>query len=212
MADIDDFLAYVSPEVEGCPRNIMIRELTGAAIRFCRESHYIRKSQTIPLVAGQRSYALDLGAGWEVVRALGVKFGARGVEFKGTDYLDENVYGWEAHDASEPLLCYLDSVASISTYPLMNSEVAGSIAVKVAAKPSRASLLWVDEIHEDYVEVIAHGAKSKLMMIKSGDWYDPKQAGFCASEFKQGYLEAKREVFKGFSNETLESDPVTMGV
>ena len=211
MATIDDYLAYVSPEVEGCPRGVMIRELTGAAIQFCRKSHYIRKTLNITLVDGQRNYGLDLGADWETIEAVLVEYGAREVCIKGGAYLNYYHPGWRTEAGSEPFFCYLESAGTINVFPLPDAQVTGSIDVKCAVKPARSSTEWINDLYEDYVECIAHGAKGKLLAIKSGDWYDPRQASYCLSEFRKGYMDAKRRVFTGFSNEALYVDSITMG-
>ena len=93
---IDDYLAYVSPEVEGCPRGVMVRNLTAAAIRFCRQSYYLNKSQAITLLDGVRAYLLDPEPNdFSMIAVLEAKFDGREVLIKDREWMNFNLPYWE---------------------------------------------------------------------------------------------------------------------
>jgi len=203
MASIDDYLAYVSPEVEGCPRGLMVRDLTAAMIKFCRKSYYVNKEVPFTLVDGDSKYAFPSDDDWSLISVIEAKYKGKEIPLKSREWLNENWPGWAEAKGGTPLVAYLESLDEINVYPTPDQSISGDLDVLMVVQPKRSSLVWVDEVDENYVEHIAHGAKASLMMMKGRQWYDPNQAAYCASMFKEGYLEAKREVMKSFSDQSL---------
>ena len=57
--------------------------------------------------------------------------------------------------------------------------------------PTRAATGAPDFLFNDWLEPIACGAKSRLMMMNGRDWFSPKLAQYHSKQFIKGWTEAR---------------------
>lgn len=192
----DDYLSEVLPDVKGCPKGYAIEAVRDAAIRLCDKSKIWRQTlDSLNSVVGIPDYKLDLPSDSEIILIRWVKYNGTTILPKTEDELDsENknfrVDNWR--DATgEPYHYFLDEQDNIYLYPIPDTAIANSIIVGVTLKPKIDSFEGPDYLYYKWRNVIACGAKAKLMSMRTRSWYAPAEAAKESIDFSNGISEAR---------------------
>ena len=86
---------------------------------------------------------------------------------------------------------------------MADKKYANGLTMRVALKPTRAAESVEDEIYEDYVETIAAGAISRLMLSPEKPYTNEKLAIFYGGKFTQGLNVARSRALHGHSRSNL---------
>lgn len=84
----------------------------------------------------------------------------------------------------------------------------GALRIEVALKPTRASTTFPSWIYERYIETIAHGAKSRIMMSPKKPYSDLKLASYHSEMFNGLVGEARIRAVRGTTRAALRSHTV----
>ena len=128
----------------------------------------------------------------------------RDTEFNTTDF------GWPGinwrTDVNLPTRFYFvdDSTIGLALAP----NAAGALRINAALRPTRASTTFPDFIYQRYVETIAHGAKSRLMLIPTKPYSNPKLGEWHRDQFNGGISEAMIRAARGSSRAALRTHTV----
>lgn len=167
MASPNDFLPYVRRNISG-PLNIMMADaVMQAAITFCRESLYCRRTVTL---------SPDVGVTYPLVSD------------------DDPVSCTRIIRITTPdRELFADSDVDISTDKSLRFTVSHQLVDVLLAVAPRADSKTVPDDLLDYPEVIGDGAASLLFMQQGKPWQDPQRSEYFREKFTDGYRRAYRD-------------------
>lgn len=180
------FFPYVAPDVYECPELTMEIAVRDAAIEFCRRAYVWREVlDPIAVTKGQASYELGVPNSALPENILEVIFDNQKLASAKLENLPANRDTYEA----KPRGYALTFGDQIRLYPIPDRD--GDMYVTVALTPSSSATGVDSSIFERYKEVIAHGAKHRLMSVPSKSWSNPAAAQYHMTQFMRGVGEAR---------------------
>ena len=197
MATLSKFLPYVIPHVAGCSDPMAEQVIRSACIEFCNGTLLVQELTTTTLTAGAQDYEVDVPSSSVLVKVLGVLVEDAWIK----PSTIENVRsGLALRGATENTTLaegtphtYFQktpTATEISVYPVPKVTVTNGLAVRAAFAPSRASTTVADVLFEDWVEEIAAGAVSRLLMMPGQPFSAPALAGAYRAQFDVGVRSA----------------------
>lgn len=180
------FFPYVAPDVYECPQITMEIAIRDAATEFCRRA-YVWKEELDPINVEAGVHTYDLGASRNVIceHVVEAMFGDQELVSTKTSNLPSNRDTYEA----KPRAYALQFGDQIRLYPI--PDTAGTLKVTAALTPSSTATGIDTTVFERYKEVIAHGAKHRLMNVPSKSWSNPALAQYHMTQFMRGVGEAR---------------------
>lgn len=167
MASPNDFLPYVRRNISG-PLNIMMADaVMQAAITFCRESLYCRRTITLNPEAGVIYALVSDDAPVSCTRIIRIVTPEREL--------------------------FADCDVDISTDKSLMFTVSHHLVDVLFAVAPRADAKIVPDELMDYPEVISDGAASLLFMQAGKPWQDSQRSEYFREKFTDGYRRAYRE-------------------
>jgi hypothetical protein len=127
-------------------------------------------------------------------------------EFNNTDF---NWVGtnWRT-DVNVPTRFYMQDDSTIGLVMNPSTTGQGNLRMLAALKPTRASTAFPSEIYERYAEVIAHGAKYRVMQIPKKPYTDFKMAAYHEGMFTALCGEARIRAARSGTRAALRSHTV----
>lgn len=189
------FYPYVAPDVYECPEITMEIAVRDAAIEFCRRA-YVWQEELDPINVDQGVHTYDLGVsrGSICENVLEARFDDLKLAPAKVNDLPANRDTYEAKPRAYSMI-FGDQVR---LYPVPDR--AGELKLTVALTPSSAATGIDSTLFERYKEVIAHGAKHRLMSVPSKSWSNPAAAQYHMTQFMRGVGEARIRVDNDMSH------------
>lgn len=177
---------YVAPDVYECPEITMEIAIRDAAIEFCRKA-YVWKEELDPIQVQKGVHTYELGASRNVIceHIVEAFFGEQELVAAKASNLPSNRDTYEAKPRAYSLM-FGDQVR---LYPI--PDTAGVLKITAALTPSSTATGIDSTLFERYKEVIAHGAKHRLMAVPSKSWSNPAAAQYHMQQFMRGIGEAR---------------------
>jgi hypothetical protein len=97
-----------------------------------------------------------------------------------------STYGWKRHAAAFPSRYLMSDTKELRLYPMPIESRTNALNVSVTLKPSRTATTVEDFLYNDYMEIIEHGTKARLLRMSKQPWFDMEMSGFHAGEFDRG--------------------------
>lgn len=181
----------LEPEVlsaaPACPIPTIIRELRNAARELCEKTSCYRYAVSDEVVVENiRDVELFLPSETVLVRPMSITLDNRPLRFTTPKLLDADDPDWRILKGPPThVMRSTESQSALLLFPLPErSYAAPGLAGEVALKPSRAATQVDSLFLENYQTVVVSGALARILMIKSGTWYDARLAGHYKSEFE----------------------------
>lgn len=183
----NDFFDYVLPELPGCPQDVAALAIRNTTIDFFGSTGvYVVSHEAIDVVAGVGTYRFAPPAGWDVAQVKNAWHKGQKIHPSGSDDL-EKLHGEWTKVTGNPKRFMHEDQSSVRVVPLPVEGVVGGLTMRVALRPTRSSAGFsTDWVFDTYVETIAAGAKSALMIMPAKPWSNPQLAAFYAAKYKQG--------------------------
>ncbi|EBL1738910.1 hypothetical protein D1914_19140 [Salmonella enterica] len=167
MVSPNDFLPYVRRNISG-PLNIMMADaVLQAAITFCRESLYCRRTVTLNPEVGETYPLVSEDDPVLCARIIRITTPEREL--------------------------FADIDVDISTDKSLRFTVSHHLVDVLFAVAPRADAKTVPDELLDYPEVIGDGAASLLFMQQGKPWQDPQRSEYFREKFTDGYRRAYRD-------------------
>lgn len=185
----EDYLKEVMPDVKGCPIRVAENAIRNAAIDFCNESRAWRDPiDDVTTSADVHTYPLSGPTDSEIIALYYVKRNSANLPLKTIPdmYLDRHR---QNPNTQEPKWFHQPSPQEIRFVWTPDAEY--TYKCKAILKPTKDAESGPDFLYNDWMEVIAHGAKMRLKMMSGRDWFDPKTASYDRKEFIKGKTEAR---------------------
>ena len=199
MASIDYrmFHEFVMPNVQGCPVGIATSAIRSAVIEFCEASKLSTlNAEKRGLLAGQARYSFAAPAGTKVVEVVYASLNDKSLIKTTLDDLDELYDGWRDLISEFPTMYFMDTAETIRVVGTPMNDVPDRLEVQVARKPARSSNTCPDFIFENWAEVIAHGALSRLHAMSGKTWADTGMVAYHRRKFRDGLSRAKSKALR----------------
>jgi len=206
-----DFLSEVMPYVENCPNPIAQHQIRNAAIEFCqRTALWRRQMDQLNIAANIHTYEIDSDLSVdEAISAIDYAYitetsGDTPLGVTTEDSLKQSDPIWRTKTTTKPEAIMMADTENCRLYPIPEEDIDNSLVVGLILKPSRDSAGLPDWIFEQWVEKIAHGAKAKLLSMKSRPWYNPQESADEQDSFDLAVTDATIRTNKGNSRQNTQ--------
>lgn len=203
MATYDKFFPNILPEVPGAAEMVVENAVKNAVIEFCEKSLILQRDHDpITVLEGIVDYDLEPPGGYLVIKVMKAWLENNQLEPLAPDFVrDASVYNRlfsSYQKANSTPRAYLQKdERSISLWSPPEKKYTNGLTLRVALKPTRDSTEVEDVIYEDYAEVIAAGALSRLMRSAGKPYTNVEMAGVNQQLFQQGINLARSRALHG---------------
>lgn len=195
MADWSRFLPYLLPHVAGVAEPAAEQALREAAGLFLKKTRAWREwLAEISAVDGQRTYALALPAGAQVVQ----------IEKATANGADISTLAWSGFQADPAL--YPPNEAGVASRDRVSITLgqawpAGTkIQVQVSLTCTEDATGVADALFVQHRKAIVDGAKADLMLKPGATYSDPDRAAVARADFQAAIDEEAARVYRSHSN------------
>lgn len=202
-ASYEDFFPNILTEAPGAAEMVVINAVRNACIEFCEKSLVLtRDHDPINLKQGVVDYDLEPPKGYIVVKVMQAWLENNPLTPLAPDFVREaSVYNrlFESYESnnSTPRFYLQKDERSVSVWNPPEKDYPNGLTMRVALKPTRASESIESVILEDYAEVIAGGALSRLMMSVGKPYTNEKMAAVHRGFFEKGINVARQRATHG---------------
>ena len=205
----EDFLPEVMQFVPNVADLIAVNSIRNACIEFCEKTRFLQIDiPYIPLVAGKASYPIVTPDGTKFVLPEVTYYNDVLLIPRSSDEL-ASIYrmaDWRKVQGNPAYVTRLIMPEILLTpYPVA---VLGTdfLRCRVSIAPTRNSTEIDSEIYEQFLEVISFGARARLYGTPQQSYYDKGAADQYAKMFKYGISEARRQVTRGLSRDSVRAE------
>lgn len=203
MTSYESFVSRIYIEASGCPEPLAIQVIRDAAIDFCVRSNFIQRDMD-PIAAqeGIGDYDLEPPSQQLVVKIMKCWYKNYELNPVAPDYIKDPAF-YNANipnnpqSTGEPLVFTQKDERTFSVYPIPKETTESALTLRISCKPTRASTSCEDSLFEDYLDVIASGALSRLVSAVGKPYSAPAMVAFYANKFFAGVNEARQRASKG---------------
>ena len=198
------FLPYILPEVIGCSDLLAKQKVISACIEFCEKSHYWRYTHpAINLVKDQKTYSLTMPADAQLVTIIDpVYYNGEKIEQHTKEYLDRYNQDWQDSFGMNATSYTIPSKGVIRPIPYPDAALTGGIEeINLALKPTPAATSVEDFLLDDFFEVIAFGAKGRLMSMPGVEWSDINLGVYYLDLFEEAIYTARTKIKSGLNTD-----------
>lgn len=190
-----DFYDYLLPDVPGCPLAMADLQLRQAAREFCETTlAWVEWLDDVTTVADVLEYDFDLTPLQEVIQLQRATIDDKNLPVASERDIPPD---WRVSASMDRCVFTLDKKA----FYVVPAQSAGLlVATQCALKPSQTAAGVEDFIHEQYAEVIASGAKARLMLSPKKPYTDGTLAAYHRGVFDSKCSEIAWQVAKSHGN------------
>lgn len=205
------FRPRIAPRVEGCIEDLIDQSVLDTCIDFCERSLVVKRMATSFLtVASQLAYTLESTSDTSIAHIARLWCDITELTPADEDML-RTPFGFVAavpgavSVIARPRFFNQASPGVIDLYP--TPDKAYTINMRVALKPTRSAVQVDDQIFEDWIDYIVHGALERLYMMPGG-WANPGLAKYHSDQYEIGVNLAITEARKGSISSQARIIPV----
>ena len=189
---LDSFYPYVLPEVIGCPDPLLKMQILSAAAEFCRETlAWTEQQDPTPLVDGVQDYELDMPSQSYALTVRDVWIGGRRLRPMTMHAMQDAMPNWATITNNEPI--YYNAATErglIRLFPIP-ANASQSLVIRAAFVPTPSATSLPDFLGQRYMDVVASGAKARLLQMAGSPWANPQMAAYYRQLFDNGVASAR---------------------
>lgn len=176
------FYDYVLPDIPGFVTGVIDIALRNAAIEFCEKSAIWKQTlDQIALVSGRSQYdVIPHTSQAKLADVLEAELGSGGW-LEPVTTRDVVVAGSSRTGAPKGMLFYDDEIITVDPIPTASD----TLQLLVSLKPARAATQLPSFLLERWIDVIAAGAKSRLMRMSKKPWTNLTMAAAYEADFQR---------------------------
>lgn len=193
------FLPDVLPYVRDCPEFVAINAIRNACIEFCEKSTWWRTTlETIPLVAGQSEYDLDVEVGSGIAVIISAHIGRQPLIVSTEEYLRDTIGpDWRERTGSPQWIVHDGDFDTVRLAFVPDSVPEDELTLHVSLRPIKSSTRVPKELYERWGEIIGFGARARLHDTPGQPYANEEAAKKYRQWFESGYGEAKIQANRG---------------
>jgi hypothetical protein len=192
---LEDFFPYVLAEVPGCPDPTAKLALLSTCIEFCRETlawseilDPVRLQDNVAdyeIESPREAYPLTVRDVWLNGRRL------RPITMLA---LQESMPNWAVAKSNEPVFYNsAEERGLIRVFPIPEHVTGQSLTMRAAYTPTLTAQTVPDFLGQRHHEVIASGAKGRLMMMLGTPWFNAEMGAYFKQMFDNGVTRSRIE-------------------
>lgn len=204
----DDFLPEVMQFLPDVPEHIAKNAIRNAAIEFCEKTRYWQIDiDPISVVAKKNNYVIETPSGTKYVGMVNAYFDTNLMIPKGPDEL-ARIYRMGDWQQVEGTPQYVTQIIKpeVILVPTPYADKADCFHVRVSIAPTRDSDEITQDIYENYLMVIANGAKAILYNTPGQPYFDRTAAKECMMYFRAGIANTKIAIDKGLTRSSTRAE------
>jgi len=215
VVNFEDYLPEVLIEVNGCPSKVAQNAVRNAVIELCQKARVWRETlDPINTKTGVAIYDLCLPENSQMVTLLWGKYNGINISPISEDELDTVSSRWRIEswrtETGDPVCFFAPKQSEVQLIRIPTVDLASGLELGAALAPSRNGYEAPESIYNEYLEVVACGAKARLLDMSTRPWYNPQAAAAEDVKFQRGIVNARRTVSKNhgqMSNKVSMSRP-----
>lgn len=194
MANLSDLIPLVRERVHNCPDPVIEDALKWAARDFSRFTHVWTSNSTLTLTAGTSTASITQPAGTDIVawRMLMIDEDGQPIVI-----LDRPEWKRVRSD-SLPRFAHISPINTLAFDATPESNTV--IRYEIALMPDSGSQIVDDQLVNQWGDVVAAGAKYRLMTQPDRFWADVNAAQIELMEYREGMMQAKSLKMYGQAN------------
>jgi hypothetical protein len=194
MANLSDLIPLVRERVHNCPDPVIEDALKWAARDFSRFTHVWTSNSTLTLTAGTNTASITQPAGTDILawRMLMIDEDGQPIVI-----LDRPEWKRVRSD-SLPRFAHISPINTLSFDATPESDTV--IRYEIALMPDSGSIGVDDQLVNQWGDVVAAGAKYRLMTQPDRFWADVNAAQIELMEYREGMMQAKSLKMYGQAN------------
>ncbi|MEK6244018.1 MAG: hypothetical protein AABM33_05900 [Pseudomonadota bacterium] len=197
------FFDNVLPYVKGCAVPMAQNKIVEAAIEFCNESFVWKYDHpAVDAVAAQPTYPFVPAANTKIVRIDRAWYDGKNIYPKIEAELDALYKAWPL-ETGTPLYYIQDQLESVRLVPFPSAALVGALVMRVCLRPTNAAPGLDTQLWERFIDEIAAGALSKLMVMPDKPWTNTGQAAYFSGIFENGKDAARMKATKGWTRSSI---------
>lgn len=203
MKQLEDFFPDVLTEVPGCGPDLAKQAIRNTLIEFCEKTMIYQVTlDPITLLKGVAEYDIDPPEGYRVHRIM--KVWLRGSELSpiapdmasSPEAYSDFIGGYSRSEAQPTGYLQRDS-GTVTFLPIPDQRYANAVTMRVALAPLRSSQAVEDFLFEQWGEVIAFGAKARLMLNPGKPFTNVEAATVQQARYISGRNDALQRALRG---------------
>ncbi len=192
---LSTFVDYVIPYVVNCPQPTLNRAVQDAIIDFS-ERTWIRQIDftwniTEAEVLEELNDAVDLDlsgvSGLRPIEVLTAQVDGFNLDLKERKAIESFPEWWNDNDINISYWYLVDN-DTIRLYPVPVQDF--TLFLRAAFRPQRDSESFDDDLYKDWADVIAEGAKFRLLTMPGKPWTNPNAALLAKAQYEKGVSRA----------------------
>lgn len=204
----EEFLPEVTQFMPDVPEHIAINAIKNAAIEFCEKTRYWQIDvPPISVINGQKNYVIETPADTKMVGMVVAYYNTNLLIPKGPDEL-ARIYrmgDWQQVQGSPQYITQIIK-PEVILVPYPYEDAADALSMRVAIAPTRASSEISSEIYENFLMVIANGARAILYNTPGQPYFDRGAAKECQIYFRAGIANARIAIDKGLTRSSTRAE------
>lgn len=197
---LDDFLPLILPRAKGCPSVLANFNTRLAIIELCQKALVWREYQDpITTAALTTAYEFETSTGQQVYKLLSLTLGGTEV-----GVVDPNT--GRAMDALGETRPY--AYGQFSGFELRPAQAAGLEVITYSVVAPTYTATTIPDSMSRYMEQIANGALSRILLTKEASYSDMPGAANAAMMWQDAINDAKSDALTGFSRAPIRTSKV----
>lgn len=178
MAPLSDFVPFVSPSLTDAPDTLIQQFVRQAAIAFSRELSILKDTVTVDLQANVHDYTFDVGNPCLFARSAGE------VRICGGRPLPR-LRTRPNPGECDPAGFWLNLPNEVYVIPHPRADVRDGLSIELILQPAQDASSLPRAFYDEFAELLADGALSRLLLLKDADWFDPRSAGIALKRYQK---------------------------
>ncbi|SEK64357.1 hypothetical protein [Nitrosovibrio tenuis] len=195
------FYDLAVPDTPGCPFEAMDAALRQAATSFCEQSlAWKYEHPSIPVTIGIASYGVVAPAEAMMHAIIHAEFDGKEINSRIRE-ADTWTAGWSRKTGMPEYI--FGAAPSVTLVPV--PDVAGTLSMTIALKPSPTAAGIDDFIFNEYREAIVHGALARLMLSPRKPYTNAQLAQYHSQQFLVKTADAGMRVARSYTRAPLRT-------
>lgn len=207
MATLDQFYSIIEPRVGGCPRPLIMNELTQLLQDFFSFSRIWQEDVTIASVGlAQMPLTIPPPAGTRVLEVIDVKVNDAFLDSRTLAALRAWSPDWQLMEGPDSFFFTAYGQSQIAVIPAPNppSDVIATCALTLAANASPTSTI-PDDYFAEYSMGISDGVTARLLLMPNKAWSAPTLAPGYAAGYASARMGARVASNLGFTGAPMRA-------
>lgn len=204
----NEFLPEVMQFCPDVPEHIAFNAVRNTCIEFCEKTRYWQYSvPAISVVEGQNSYLVQTPADTKMVGIVSAYYDTNLLIPQGPDTL-ASIYRMGDWQQIEGTPQYITQITKpeVILVPTPYQDKASALHLRVSLAPLRDAAEIDSQIYEQFLDVIANGARSILYGTPGQPYFDRTSAKDCERVFRTGISNARIAVDKGMTRASTRAE------